>query len=270
MFWMHWNFTMIEVFKTLKIGWRSRSIWWYTATSRTRARFARTVLGGFWLGISNLLAIASLSSVYGIVFKVQDFNEYVVYLGVGLVSWNAVSTSISSAPLLFEQNAAQLINTNTHPIFYTLEEWSFQLQNYIQSFLLVLIGLSFFQYDLFINLFLSGIFPLLNLIIFIYWFPVLIAIGGLRYKDFYQLIPIILQLIFLISPFLYRKDILGKYSWIADLNPLYKIISNLRDTIISGKLLFQELIPLFILNLLGLFVSIHIVNKSKKSLPFLI
>ena len=86
-----------------KYGWETKSIWWYTATARTRARFTRTVLGGFWLGISNLLAIASLSSVYGIVFKVQDFNEYVVYLGVGLVSWNALSSSISSAPTLLKQ-----------------------------------------------------------------------------------------------------------------------------------------------------------------------
>ena len=52
---------------------------------RTRARFARTFLGSFWLGLSNLLSIAALALVYGAVFKVQDFSTYVVYLGIGLV-----------------------------------------------------------------------------------------------------------------------------------------------------------------------------------------
>ena len=59
-----------------------RRAWWFTATARTRARFARTFFGSFWLGLSNLLSIAALALVYGTVFKVQDFNTYVVYLGI--------------------------------------------------------------------------------------------------------------------------------------------------------------------------------------------
>ena len=38
--------------------------------------------------LSNLLSIAVLAVVYGTVFKVQDFSNYVVYLGIGLVVWN--------------------------------------------------------------------------------------------------------------------------------------------------------------------------------------
>ena len=33
-----------------KFAFKSRKAWWYTATSRSRARFARTTLGSFWLG----------------------------------------------------------------------------------------------------------------------------------------------------------------------------------------------------------------------------
>ena len=51
---------------------------WFTATARTRARFART-FGKFWLGLSNLLSIGALALVYGTVFKVQDFSTYGVF-----------------------------------------------------------------------------------------------------------------------------------------------------------------------------------------------
>ena len=67
-----------SVCSTLKDAWHMRRAWWFTATARTRARFARTFLGSFWLGLSNLLSIAVLALVYGTVFKVQDFNDYVV------------------------------------------------------------------------------------------------------------------------------------------------------------------------------------------------
>ena len=93
-----------------------RRAWWF-ATARTRARFARTFLGSFWLGLSNLLSIAALALVYGTVFKVQDFSTYVVYLGIGLVVWNGISAAIGSAPNLFEHNQAHVHNTNLNPIF---------------------------------------------------------------------------------------------------------------------------------------------------------
>ena len=38
-----------SVRSTLKEAWRMRQAWWFTATARTRARFARTLLGSFWL-----------------------------------------------------------------------------------------------------------------------------------------------------------------------------------------------------------------------------
>ena len=57
-----------ELIHSIRYAWRSKEVWWYTATARTKARFARTILGGFWLGLSNLLSIAALAGVYGTVF----------------------------------------------------------------------------------------------------------------------------------------------------------------------------------------------------------
>ena len=259
-----------EFFKTLKYVWRSKNVWYFTATVRTKALFARTALGGFWLGLSNLLTIAALGSVYGTVFKVNSFSEYIVYLGIGLVSWNSLANSIRSAPTLFEKNALQLLNTNTKHIFYTLEEWAFQIQAYTQSFILVLLGLCFFQKNLFINLLSVGIPPLLNLILFMYWFPLLIALIGIRYKDFYQLIPVFLQLIFLLSPFLYSKETLGQLSWITSFNPFYYVIAMLRDALIYGVIFYKSVLLFLIFNVLGICFSISTLNRSKKILPFLI
>ena len=159
-----------SVRNTLLEAWHSRRVWWFTATARTKARFARTALGSFWLGLSNLFSIAVLAAVYGTVFKVQNFSVYVVYLGIGLVVWNSISSAVGGAPNLFEHNRDHLHNINVHPIFYTLEEWAFQIQTFVQSFLLVVVALSFFQHDLLLNLLVWGWFPLLNLFLFCFGF----------------------------------------------------------------------------------------------------
>ena len=91
---------MKAVFKSLRYAWFSRRAWWFTATARTRARFARTALGSFWLGLSNLFSIAALALVYGTVFQVQDFPHYVVYLGTGRVLLLAIFTSRNPGHIL--------------------------------------------------------------------------------------------------------------------------------------------------------------------------
>ena len=193
----------------------------------------------FWavsgLGCPILLSIAALALVYGTVFKVQDFNTYVVYLGTGLVVWNGISAAIGSAPNLFESNHTHVHNTNLNPIFYVLEEWAFQLQTFLQSFGLVVIALSWFQHSLLVNLYCStdGC-HLLNLFLFLFWAPAIVCLLGARYRDFYQLgANRACSWYFCLSPILYRKDNLGAMAWTANLNPLYRVLSPVRHSLMA-------------------------------------
>ncbi len=253
-----------------KFAFKTRKAWWYTASSRSRARFARTTLGSFWLGFSNLLSIGTLGIVYGTVFSVEDFKSYFIYLGFGLVVWNTISASISNSPNLFLHNSSNIKNMNLKPIFYTLEEWSFQLQTFLQSFLLVFFVFLFIQSELISNLLLYSWIPLLNLFIFIYWFPVIVCLISVRFTDIAQLVPIVLQLVFLTSPILYRKESLGSLGWITNLNFIYQILDPLRVSIINGTINYQNSLVLLIFNFIGLFFTIRLLSFEGKRLPFLL
>ena len=79
---------------------KTRRTWWFTAIAKTKARYARTVLGSFWLGISTLMTVLCLGFVYGKVFNVPNFLEYFIYLGFGLVIWTPICEAINQAPLI--------------------------------------------------------------------------------------------------------------------------------------------------------------------------
>ena len=42
------------------------------------------------------------------VTAVKDFSSYLIYLGIGLVIWNSICSSISSAPILFTNNRSNI------------------------------------------------------------------------------------------------------------------------------------------------------------------
>ena len=253
-----------------KFAFKTRKAWWYTASSRSRARFARTTLGSFWLGFSNLLSIGTLGIVYGTVFSVENFKSYFIYLGFGLVVWNTISSSISNSPNLFAHNSSNIKNMNLKPIFYTLEEWSFQLQTFIQSFVLVLFVFLFFKSVLISNLLLYSWLPLLNLFLFIYWFPLLICLISVRFTDIAQLVPIVLQLVFLTSPILYRKESLGSLGWITNINFIYQVLDPLRESIINGHINYITSSLILTINFIGILFTVRVLDFESKKLPFLL
>tara|TARA_B100000575_G_C23102080_1_gene635862 strand:- start:142 stop:972 length:831 start_codon:yes stop_codon:yes gene_type:complete len=257
----------------IKLFWDSLKlyrVWTFTAWARTEERFARTTLGSLWLGLSNLLSISLLSIVYGTVFKVDNFSEYVVYLGFGMVLWSSISTSISSAPNILLQNEIKIKNTNTNILFYPLEEWWFQLHNFFQSFLIVFLGLLFFDKSIIFHFLFNSALPLLNFILFMFWSPLLICLLGIRYRDIYQLVPILLQLTFLLSPILYLKENLGKLIWIVNLNPIYLIISQFRDSIISANNNYLGYFMTLLINMIGIIISLLYLKRQRNLIPFLL
>ena len=264
----HWIFMLKVINKILNYIYKTRSVWWYTASAKTRARYIRTVLGSLWLGISNLLVIGCLGFVYGIVFKAENFIDYYIYLGLGYSIWNTLGGSINSAPEIFSSNSVNLINTNINPLFYVLEEWCFQIQTFLQSFAMVILFLGILDSSIFLNSFIYTPLHLINIMLFIFWAPLMVCLVAARYCDFYQLVPILTQLVFLVSPILYQEKNLGKLSIMANFNPIYKVLALFRDSIIEGKFFFKGSLTLLLVNLIMIILSLLLLNKYKKRLVF--
>lgn len=259
-----------EVNKLLIYGFETRRAWWFTATARTRARFSRTVIGSLWLGIANLLFSLVLGGVYGVVFKVPNIREYFIYLGLGFSIWATLGGAINSSPSIFDNNSKNILNSKVHPLFYVFEEWAFQIQTFIQSFLLIIIFISFLYPNILINFIIFSPIHILNLFLFILWLPLFICLAAVRYQDLYQLLPIFTQLIFLLSPIFYQERNLGELKIISDINPIYQVLALLRNSLINGEFLFGPAIILLILNIIMIFVALLILSKLKKTLIFYI
>ncbi len=247
---------------------RTTRAWWYSAWLRTLARFSRTYFGSFWLGLSNLISVAILGVVYGAVFKIPDPWSYVIYLGFGYTIWGCISLTVISSCSLFFTRRDQLVNNSLPALFYCLEEWAFQIQTFAQSFSLVLVVSGIIKPLLLFNALTSIWLPLINLLLFCFWITVLMSILGARFKDVGQLVPILMQLTFLVSPILYRKEGLGGLTLIADLNPFYRVLAPVRAAVIEGTVsLGAEMVTLGF-NCLVIFVVCFWLKQVRYQMPF--
>ena len=258
---------MKQTIELLNYCFKTRRAWWFTASSKTKARYARTKLGSLWLGISTLFTVICLGFIYGKVFQVENFLEYFIYLGFGLLIWNSICDSINSAPLIFEKNSSTIKNSKLRPIFFVCQEWAFQMQNFLQSFVMVAGFFFIISPNLVLNLINTPI-HFINFAIFIFWVPLIISILGTKFTDLFQLLPVVTNLLFLLSPILYNQKNLGKLELIADLNPVYQVLKLLRDSIIYGNQSFMIGVVIFFINILLLFVTLKIYLNQKNKIVY--
>ena len=118
-------------------------------------------------------------------------------------------------------------------------------------------------------LLLKWILPFINLVLLMYWVPLLICIAGSKYRDLYQLIPAAVQLLFLITPVLYKKQSLGGFEWIAQINPVFIGINPLRESIIGSDASFitWPMVCVIIINVIGCIYSTIMLDKTRYYLP---
>ncbi len=240
------------------------TIWWYTAWTRTKARFIRTYLGNIWIGLSNLLAVCALGSVYRFIFNISNFKYYFGYLGIGITIWGFISGTILASSSIFQTTKLKSLNSEFTPSYFFLEEVFFQLYCFFQSALPVLIVLSIIGVVNPLNIFIS-IIPAINLFLVIFILSGLIALIGAKYKDLAQLIPVILQLIFLSSPIMFYKEAMGRAYVISKYNILYRSLDSLRSALLDREItILKELLLLPLLVIVSYCIYIYILKLRNK------
>jgi lipopolysaccharide transport system permease protein len=75
------------------VGMRSVHVWAALGWHDIRQRYRRSVLGPFWFTLSTFIMIGVLGFLYSKLLN-QDIRNYLPFLGVGLVLWQYLSTSI--------------------------------------------------------------------------------------------------------------------------------------------------------------------------------
>lgn len=238
------------------------TIWWYTAYSRTKARFIRTYLGSFWIGLSNLLAVSVLGLVYKFVFSVTNFSYYYAYLAFGLTLWSFVSGCPLSCGGVFQASRDRSLNSDFTPSFFFLEEFCFQLLSFVQALIPVLIVTLLFKMTNIYNIVLS-ILPVLNIFLAVFSLSAFTALIGAKYKDIGMLFPVVFQLMFLTSPIMFYREAAGRAYIVSKYNPIYRLLNSARSALLDGYLSLQTQFLVFPLLIILAFVSYRYIVSQR-------
>lgn len=209
---------------------RLRLASWLAATD-LEARYHRTVFGSFWSLLSQAVWVGSIALAFSLLFRIS-LTEFLPYLAVGMGLWTFLSGVLVEAPSIFTRNAP-LISTYRYPLsLYVHRGLITQFIQLAHYMIVAAVALALVQQSVGWQLLL---FIPAMVIYFGVGFAVMVIFGfiGARYRDFQQVVPNVLQLLFLLTPIFWKRELVASHPWIADINPLYHLVEIGRGSILN-------------------------------------
>ncbi|WP_323029263.1 ABC transporter permease [Castellaniella defragrans] len=231
-----------------------------------RQRYARSKIGPFWLTISMGVMILALGVVYGALFK-ANLGDYMPMLAVGLVFWTFISSTLTDGCNTY-------INASAYLRQVSLPRGIFILQNLwrnsiilAHNVIIVLLVLLVFRINALPHLgwFVLG---LALLIVNLLWISLLLAAVCARFRDFPQIIASILQVVFYVTPILFKRDMLDKYPWLIDINPFAHLIEVVRAPLLAQTVPLLSWQVCGTMALLGCLVTLVLHGRYLSRIPY--
>lgn len=257
-----------KALQDIKQGFFQSPLWLLLAWQEIRQRYRRSVFGPFWITLSTGVMVAAMGPLYGRLFNI-NITGYFQYIAISMVFWTYISTSINEACTVFIGAEGFIKQINLPFSSYVLKLLYRNTLYLLHNMIIVVIALFFFPPEKFSQLM---YFPIAMLIVFMTLFFLSLGLGLLsaRFRDIPQLVVNLVQVLFFISPIMWRPDMLGPNGeFVAKINPFYHLIEILRCSLLGdverhyASFLFAILFMLCVATL-----SMMLFTKCRSRIPY--
>jgi ABC-2 type transport system permease protein/lipopolysaccharide transport system permease protein len=213
-------------------GFRAWPLWGLLGWNEIRQRYRRSLLGPFWLTASTAILIVALGVIYSRIFH-TEIDKFLPYLCVGLLIWGFISSILAEAGALFTGSESFIKQVKLPFTVYACK--------FIWSRLIIL-GHNFIIY--------FGV-----LIYFTIW-PGAVALAALpglflvslnalfaciflgmisaRFRDIPQIMNSLIQVVFFLTPIMWKPEYIGNNSALVLFNPFYHLIEIVRAPLLGS------------------------------------
>ncbi len=227
-------------------------------------KYRRTILGNIWTILTYFITISIISIVWSVVFK-TSIAEYFPRIFIGFTTFYLIlSLTAQSSEILYRNYSGIILSLGVGLHNVILRHLIFIVLEYIQliPFYLIIILIAGIKFSLSTLLFIPG---LLLVIANGYWMIFIFSLMCARFRDLGLFVSAVLSAFILLTPILWKKEMLGKYEMLVYLNPITSMIEAIRDPLLGYPINPIIYVLLLVYLFLG-FLASSILYKYKKNL----
>ena len=222
----------VRATRDLVSGFQARNIWLMLGLNDIRARYNRSKFGQFWITLSMGVFIGGIGLVYSVLFR-QPVQQYLPFLAVNITIWTLISGTIGESSQVFTQAAIYMRQD-------ALPKTIFVIRLLVRNLIvlahnIVIVPLAFI---LFLRppspLVIMAIPGLCIVVACLFLITLMLGVLATRFRDLPQIISNVLQLLFFVTPVMWRADQMSpERQQIITLNPFAALLQIVADPILG-------------------------------------
>lgn len=216
----------------LRASLRVWPLWSLLGWLDIRHRYARSVLGPFWLTISTGVLVATLGVVYGSLFG-QELADYLPMVAIGLVLWNMFSAVVNEGSMAYINSASFIRQAQAPRLVWLLQMAWRNVVVFGHNVVIIAVVLALYGVRDWATLpwFVPGfLLYLLNAM----WVAVAAGLLSARFRDLPQIVAAVVQVAFYVTPILFHGSMLSaRARWIVTFNPLAYLMDLARSPLLG-------------------------------------
>ena len=218
---------------------------WYDILQRYR----RSLLGPFWLTASMAIMVLALGVLFAEIFN-TPVHDFLPFLCVGLLVWNFISSFLIEGGTLFTGAESHIKQIRLpYSVYVYRSSWS-KLIIFAHNFVIYFGVLVYFQIW-------PGAVALLAipglLLILINGALASLYVGMLsaRFRDVPQVINSVVQIIFFITPIMWKPELLQTRTYITDFNPFFHLLEIVRAPLLGNSPTMENYLVVLLITLIN-------------------
>jgi ABC-2 type transport system permease protein len=289
--------------RDLREGVDAHELWGHLGWQDIKQRYRRSVLGPFWITISQAVIALGLGLLYALLFN-QHFQTFLPYVATGLIVWTFINNCLLEGMETFISNEGLIKHLPAPLTVYTLRTVWRQILMFGHNAIVYLAILAIFLVDLDHPYSLNtgtcaglapgsgipchpgvGLWSLLAIpgfilvVINMTWITMFFGIVSTRFRDFPQLINAIVQLLFYMTPIVWPIDQLtasgGSRHALASvalpiikLNPIYHLVQIVRAPLIGQLVSVWSFVAAGLMAVIGWSVTLLVMRNYRSRVSY--
>lgn len=256
-----------KIYDELTAIYTYRRAWLILANQDITLKYRRSSLGPLWITLSMMISIYSMAFLYAKLFKTA-IAIYLPFLASGLIGWAFLSTLILESSNAFIDSERYIKNQEN---FMSIFMMRLIVRNIIIFFhnLLAFVPIIFICH---VPIGYHTLFLLPGLLIvtlnILFWGS-LFATFGTRYRDFSQILASIIQVVFFLTPIMWRPESLSlSHQWIFLYNPFNQFLNLLRAPLLNESISYYTCLVVSIFSIIGFLLYALFMGKYKSRIVF--
>jgi ABC-2 type transport system permease protein len=199
-----------------------------------KVKYKRSYLGLLWTLLNPLLMMIVLTMVFSTIFN-RDIANFPVYLLTGKIMFDFFSQATNGAMSSVVAGSALLKKVYIPKYIFPLSKVIFAFVNLMFSLIALLLVMIVTKTPFNLILFMLP-FPLIYIFIFAAGMGLILATYTVFFRDIMHLYGVILMAWMYFTPLFYPAEIItDKYIWVLKLNPLFHMITMLRNIVLYNQ-----------------------------------